>query len=64
MADVLAKAGAADLDSNWHETDFEVLLYQDVEEEEAFMQQGTRVKKFALDSSLEVERDRCKETGT
>eukprot|EP00961_Rhodomonas_salina_P190777 2574031-Rhodomonas_salina.1 len=64
-ADIMAKAGAAlEMDRNWHETDYEGLVYQDVTEEDAFMQQGTRAKQFARDFSLEVERDRCKESVT
>eukprot|EP00961_Rhodomonas_salina_P168627 2272797-Rhodomonas_salina.1 len=38
-ADIMAKAGAAlEMDSNWHETDYEGLVYQDVTEDDEFMQ--------------------------
>eukprot|EP00961_Rhodomonas_salina_P070689 949281-Rhodomonas_salina.1 len=65
MLGALVKAGAAlEMDSNWHETDYEGLVYQDVTEDDVFMLLGTQAKQFAWDFSLEVERDRCKESVT
>eukprot|EP00961_Rhodomonas_salina_P301650 3940556-Rhodomonas_salina.2 len=41
-ADIMAKAGVAlEMDSNWHETDYEGLVYQEVTEEDAFMLQAS-----------------------
>eukprot|EP00961_Rhodomonas_salina_P139782 1881129-Rhodomonas_salina.1 len=64
-ADIQAKAGAAlDEDRCWHETDFGGLLYQDLEEEEAYMRPGTCAKRFARDFLLQVEVGRCRDTIT
>lgn len=64
-ADIQAKAWAAlDKDRCWHETDFGCLLYQDLLEEEEYMQPGTHAKRFARDFSLEVELCRCSDTVT
>eukprot|EP00961_Rhodomonas_salina_P002848 38969-Rhodomonas_salina.1 len=61
----MVKAGAAlEMDRNWHKTDYEGLVYQDVTEDDTFMLPGTLAKRFARDFSLETERDRCKESVT
>lgn len=58
--DIQAKAEAAlDEDRCWHKTDFGSLLYQDLSEEEAYMQPGTSVKRYARDFSLKVKLGRC-----
>eukprot|EP00961_Rhodomonas_salina_P209025 2821033-Rhodomonas_salina.1 len=64
-ADIQAKKGAAmQVYRSWHETDFGGLVYQDIEDDEAYYRPGVRAKKFTRDFLLKVELGKCKDSVT
>eukprot|EP00961_Rhodomonas_salina_P139750 1880694-Rhodomonas_salina.1 len=61
QADAAAKQG---VDREWHETDYDGLLYEDQTEEESWYRPGPRVKKLEQQRSVQYEVQRCKDSFT